>query len=64
MHEIKQAVNYMGPELLLRNAPPPPASNFVHFYFTKEITKYTKENMQAERFGSNFSLIGLINIIS
>ena len=32
MHEIKQAVNYMGPELLLRNAPPPPESNFVHFY--------------------------------
>ena len=34
MHEIKQAVNYMSPELLLRNAPPPPASNFVHFYAT------------------------------
>ena len=33
MHEIKQAVNYMGPELLLRNTPPPPASNFVHFLF-------------------------------
>ena len=31
-HEIKQAVNYMGPELFLKNAPPPPASNFVHFY--------------------------------
>ena len=33
MHEIKQAVKYMGPELLLRNAPPPPVSNFVHFFF-------------------------------
>ena len=30
-HKIKQAVNCMGPELLLNNAPPPPASNFVHF---------------------------------
>ena len=30
-HEIKQAVNCMGSELFLNNAPPPPASNFVHF---------------------------------
>ena len=34
------------------------------YYFTKEISKYTKENMQAERFGSHFSRIGLINLIS
>ena len=31
-HKIKQAVNCMGPELFLNNAPPPPASNFVHFF--------------------------------
>ena len=31
---------------------------------TKEISKYTKENMQAERFGPSFSHIGLINLIS
>ena len=37
MHEIKQAVNYMGPELLWRNAPPPPASNFVHFYYKEDM---------------------------
>ena len=30
-HNIKQAVNCMGPELLLNNAPLPPASNFMHF---------------------------------
>ena len=30
-NKIKQAVNCMCPELLLNNAPPPPASNFVHF---------------------------------
>ena len=35
-----------------------------HFHYTKEISKYTKENMQAERFGSNFSHIALINLIS
>ena len=36
-HKIKQAVNCMGPELLLNNAPPPPASNFVHlFLFCKK----------------------------
>ena len=35
-----------------------------HFHYTKEISKYTKENMQAERFGSNFSHIGPINLIS
>ena len=34
------------------------------FYFKKEIYKYTKENMQAERFGSTFSHSGLINLIS
>ena len=34
------------------------------FNFTKEISKYTKENMQAKRFGSHFSHIGLINLIS
>ena len=35
MHEIKQAVNYMGPELLVRNAPPPPASVSVHFSYIR-----------------------------
>ena len=34
------------------------------FHFTKEISKYTKENIQAERFGSHFLHIGLINLIS
>ena len=34
------------------------------FYFTKEISKFTKENMQAHGFGSHFSHIGLINLIS
>ena len=42
-------------------APPFPTKPF---YFTKEISKYTKENMQAERFGSHFSHIDLINLIS
>ena len=32
--------------------------------FIKEISKYTKENLQAERFGSHFSHIRLINLIS
>ena len=32
-HKIKQAVHCMGPELLLNNAPPPPALNFVHFLY-------------------------------
>ena len=36
----------------------------MHFHFTKEISKYTKENMQAKRFRSHFSHIGLINLIS
>ena len=35
----------------------------MRFHFTKEISKYTKENMQVERFGSHFSHIGLINLI-
>ena len=30
-HKIKQAVNCMGLKLFLNNAPPHPASNFVHF---------------------------------
>ena len=34
------------------------------FNFTKEISKYTKENIQGERFGSHFSHISLINLIS
>ena len=34
------------------------------FYFTNEISKYTKENMQADCFGSHFSHNGLINLIS
>ena len=36
----------------------------MHFHLTKEISKYTEENMQAERFGSHFSHSGLINLIS
>ena len=40
-HNIKQAVNCMGPELLLNNAPAPPASNFVHFFIKScEIQPY------------------------
>ena len=42
MHEIKQAVNYMGPELFWRNAPPPPALNFVHFLFTRANQTYNR----------------------
>ena len=42
-------------------APPFPTSPFC---FTKEISKYTKENMQADRFGSHFSHSGIINLIS
>ena len=34
------------------------------FHFSKEISKYTKENIQVERFGSHFSHIGLINLNS
>ena len=36
-HKNKQAVIYLGPELLLNNAPPPPASNFMHFLFQANI---------------------------
>ena len=36
----------------------------MRLYHTKEISKYTKENMQSERFGSHFSHSGLINLIS
>ena len=38
--------------------------NRKHFHYTKEISKCTKENMQAQRFGSHFLHIGLINIFS
>ena len=41
-------------------APPFPTRPF---YLTKEISKYTKENMQAEHFGSHFSRNGPINLI-
>ena len=34
------------------------------FYLKKEISKYTKENMQADCFFSHFSHNGLINLIS
>ena len=36
----------------------------MHFHFTNEISKYTKENMQAESVGSHFSHSSLINLIS
>ena len=34
------------------------------FDYTKEIPKYTKENMPADCFGSHFSQNGAINVIS
>ena len=35
----------------------------MRFHFTKEMSKYTKANMQSDRF-AHFSHIGLINLIS
>ena len=34
--------------------PQPQNQKRLNHYFTKELSKYTKENMQAERFGSHF----------
>ena len=56
MHEIKQAVNYMGPELLLRNAPPPPASNFVHFFHYERILELQLSQMVTPLDGANLTL--------
>ena len=57
MHEIKQAVNYMGPELLWRNAPPPPASVSVHFFtdiWTFWNISFNQNNIESKYLVDNF----------
>ena len=56
MHEIKQAVNCRGPELLLRNAPPPPASASVHFLH--KIRKYSNSGHYVGLFDNIFTKSG------